>query len=55
MAIKFHRPYEDYKEHDVVELDATMEDYLVRRNFAEPTIIVKQVIEKTKKAVNNDE
>jgi len=55
MAIKFYRPYEDYKEHDIVELDATMEDYLVRRNFADNVQIDKKVIEKTKKPVNNDD
>lgn len=41
MAIKFHRPYEDYAEGDIVELDPTMEDYLVRKNFADFTVLVK--------------
>ena len=35
MTIKFHRPFEDYQEGQVVTLDHTMEDYLVRRNFAD--------------------
>lgn len=35
MTIKFHRAFENYQEGEVVTIDPTMEDYLVRRNFAD--------------------
>lgn len=41
MAIKFHRPYDDFKPGDVVELNPSIEYMLISQNYANECEIEK--------------
>lgn len=55
--IKFHRPYEDYEAGDVAELEHSLEDMLVRQNYAnvvdEPK--PKKAVRKSKQSLEGEE